>query len=127
MCSLPYTVLSVLVRCLLASLDPPDEKNRPDTPMPTSRHCGNCGNRHAAPTGKRCAVVVARSLQPEETSNLCEDEIQNDLGNHTSSSPLSSPVPLQGKQDFTTPANIPGSMNLLAEGTTPQGNVKYEI
>ena len=93
----------------------PRLKNRPDTPMPTSRHCDNCGNRHAAPTGKKCEVVAARSLQPEETSNLCEDEIQHDLGNRASSLPVSSPVQHKGKQDFTTPANIPGSMNLLAD------------
>ena len=81
--------------------------------MPTSRHCTNCGNRHAAPTGKKCAVVAARLNDAQQDSNLCEAEIRLDLDNRTSSSPVGSPV--QQQEEFTSQVNIPKSMNLLAD------------
>ena len=109
------TVLSISVKMPSSKSRSSRRKNRPDTPMPTSRHCGNCGNRHAAPTGKKCAVAAARAIQAEEVSNLCEDEIRQDLDNRASSSPVASPVQQQAVQEFTMPANISKSMDLLAD------------
>ena len=110
-----HTILNISVNMPGSKSRSCRRKNCPDTLMPTSRHCGNCGNWHAAPTGQKFAVVAACSLQSEETSNLCEDEFNHDLSNRASLSTVSSHVQQQAKQDFTTPANIHNSMNLFAD------------
>ena len=101
-------------------------KVRPDTPMPATRHCTNCGNRHGIPTGKRCAVkAAARSITPDDLPSnrliapLCEDEIQADLGNRASSSPVqvNSDSNRNGLISGNTnnPSTGPGSLNFLAD------------
>ena len=106
-------------------------KVRPDTPMPATRHCTNCGNCHGIPTGKRCAVkAAARSITPDELSSnrlvapLCEDEIQADFENRASSSPVQvnsdSNGWISGNANNNhvvsdNPSTGPGSLHFLAD------------
>ena len=81
------------------------------------RFCNNCGTRQAAPTGKKCAqsVVITPPVAVDTTNSrlqepLCDQEIQSDLGNWASSSPI------QGKQhNHVPPNNVPASLNMLAD------------